>query len=214
MATSTKAARRSSTASSSRPRAWPRTTRPSSGSSNLAAIALKQHRLPDAIDGYTRVLALYRGLYGARHPDIALAMHNLAGAYDEVGRRDEAIALYREALEIRSATSGPEHPGTANTMHNLGRMLSASGPPERRAEGLALLERALALREQANIDPWRRASTCWALARGYDIDGQRDRAIAMAQRARALLREVGDRDAEFVKKLEQWLAEHAAKQGA
>jgi serine/threonine-protein kinase len=182
--------------------------------SNLAAIALKQHRLPDAIDGYTRVLALYRGLYGERHPDIALAMHNLAGAYDEVGRRDEAIALYREALEIRSATSGPEHPGTANTMHNLGRMLSASGPPERRAEGLALLERALALREQANIDPWRRASTCWALARGYDIDGQRDRAIAMAQRARALLREVGDRDAEFVKKLEQWLAEHPAKQGA
>ncbi|MBK6923122.1 MAG: tetratricopeptide repeat protein [Deltaproteobacteria bacterium] len=179
--------------------------------SNLAGVALQQGRLDDAIAAYQHTLAMYRSRYGDTHPDVALAMHNLAHVLDQKGQRDDAITLYRQALALRLEVSGDSHPGTANTMHNLGHLLIQTGDPGQLEEGIALLEKALLLREQAHVDPWRRASTGWALTKAYDAHHEPERARAAAERARSLLGETpAAQHRDFAAKLDAWLATHPA----
>jgi tetratricopeptide (TPR) repeat protein len=149
------------------------------------------------------VLAIQRELYDKPHADVALALHNLAGAYDKAGDIPRAIALFRESLAMRLETSGPDHPSTATTQHSLGTLLLAHGTLD---ESIALLERALVVREAASVDPWRRATTNFMLAKAREKQNRRAAALAHTDRALALLREIAPRQAELVAKIEAWVA--------
>ena len=48
----------------------------------------------------------------ADHPDIAVALHNLARLYEKQGRLEEAEALCKEAIQAFRLTIGEEHPLT------------------------------------------------------------------------------------------------------
>ncbi len=176
--------------------------------SNRAALDLNTGDAHAAVGRYEEVLALYREIHGAAHPEIALALHNLAGALDSDGVTDRAIAMYREALAMRLGTSGPEHPSTANTMHNLGNILARHGDL---AEGIAMLERALQIRETSNVDPWRRASTRFMLARALERRGDRAAALHHASQSRALLLGIAPSHADTLVQLDTWLAGLAPK---
>ena len=57
--------------------------------------------------------------FGADHPQVALALNNLAVLYYIQARYDEAEPLYRRALEGRQAKLGADHPHTLSTLNNL-----------------------------------------------------------------------------------------------
>jgi eukaryotic-like serine/threonine-protein kinase len=171
---------------------------------NLAQIDMIGKRHDDAAQRYRQALEIYRAAHGTAHPDIALAMHNLASALDGAGDREEAIAIYRETLDMRLQTNGPEHPGTANTLHNLGLVLVSTGEID---EGIEHMERALELRERAKVDPYRRATTNFMLARAYEKRGELERAIEHAGNARDYLRGIAPRHADILEHIEGWLAQ-------
>ncbi len=173
--------------------------------SNLGTIDMEQGELARATEHFERAIAIYRAVHGPDHPDVALALHNLASAQDKAKDPEAAIRTYRESLAIRMRTSGPEHPGTANTMHNLGLVLVGHGGLD---EGIALLERALELRERAKVDPFRRASSAFMLAKAYEQRGERKKAIALAEQAQVLLQGIAPRKADVLTAVETWLAKH------
>lgn len=171
--------------------------------SNRATLDMEGGAPQAAVEAFREVLQLRRELNGPSHPDVALAMHNLAGALDKAGAYEASTAQYREALAMRLETNGPDHPYTANTLHNLGTLLGKHGDVD---ESIALLERALVVRDAAKVDPWRRATTRFMLAKSLERRGDRKAALARADEARGLFREIAPRHAEVATALETWVA--------
>ena len=79
------------------------------------------------------------------HPDVAIALNNLAAHYKLQGRYGEAEPLLKRANAINEKTLGPEHPGVAGGLNFLAILYQASG---RGAEAESLLNRALAIDEK------------------------------------------------------------------
>jgi tetratricopeptide (TPR) repeat protein len=173
--------------------------------SNLGQLDLRSGRVKEAQARQEEVLRIYRAAHGNAHPDVALALHNLAGIQDRAGEREAAIATYRAALKLRIETVGAEHPGTAGTQHNLGLMLSSGTGPEL-DEGIELMERALAIREAAALDPFYRATTSFMLARAYAKRGDDRKALERAHAARDHMRSIAPRHPEILDAIDKWLA--------
>jgi tetratricopeptide (TPR) repeat protein len=172
--------------------------------SNLGQLELMEKRYDDARVRYARVIEIYRAVHGPSHPDVALALHNLAGVIDESGDPNGSLPLYEESLAIRLKTNGPDHPGTANTRHNYGRVLARLG---RIDEGITEMQQALVVRERANVDPFRRASSHWGIARALEDKGERERALVHARQAADLMRGLAPRHADHLARMEAWIAE-------
>jgi len=87
-----------------------------------------------------RAIELYRGQFGAEHPDTLVTLVQLGWLYSMQGRRNEAEPLFIKALETRQRVLGEEHPDTLNSMANLGWLYSVQN---RYKEAEPLLVRAL-----------------------------------------------------------------------
>ena len=93
---------------------------------------------------YRRALAIDEERYGPDHPDVAIALSNLAFLLKATNRLDEAEPLYRRALAIVERSLGPDHPDVARTLNNLSQLLKATS---RLGEAEPLMRRALAITE-------------------------------------------------------------------
>jgi tetratricopeptide (TPR) repeat protein len=71
-----------------------------------------------------------RLLRGDRHPDVAVAVSNLADVLIAMGRHDEAEALLVESLEIRRAVFGDHHVETARSSRELAELYERMGRME------------------------------------------------------------------------------------
>ncbi|MCV6594896.1 MAG: tetratricopeptide repeat protein [Silicimonas sp.] len=115
-------------------------------SSNAAAIGTHGAALQDleqfeAAEPLLRdALEITRKTEGARDPNTARALNNLALLYDATGRYGEAEPLLREALDIDQETLGAKHPDTITALNNLAALLRAT---DRVAEAEPLLREAL-----------------------------------------------------------------------
>jgi serine/threonine-protein kinase len=77
-------------------------------------------RMKEAEEAGREAIALYRREYGARgHPELAIALSNLAGVMRRAGNLDEAEAMQLEALEIFKRHLGEEHFYVARLLSNL-----------------------------------------------------------------------------------------------
>ena len=83
---------------------------------------------------------------GKNHPDVAVALTDLAALYSEEEKFGEARPLYERALRIQEKTLGAEHQDTTQTLTDLAICHLDQGNND---VGRPLLERALALQEQA-----------------------------------------------------------------
>jgi eukaryotic-like serine/threonine-protein kinase len=116
---------------------------PSVRGSCLLELSNVQHYLQhwDQAEALSRqALAIWRSLYGNRHPYVADALINLGNA--EINRgKDYAAAErdYREALDINRGFHGKDHPETAADMGYVAQALVYQGGDEKyqEAEGLA-----------------------------------------------------------------------------
>ena len=78
-----------------------------------------QGRYAEAEPLSKRALAISEKALGPEHPDVAVALNNLAAIYRAQGRYAEAEPLYKRALAIGEKTLGPEHPDVAIRLNNL-----------------------------------------------------------------------------------------------
>ena len=67
---------------------------------------------------YQRAVTIMSETQGENHPDVALAIENIANTYVALGQYAEAKQYYKRAITIKKATLGPAHPEVANTMMN------------------------------------------------------------------------------------------------
>ena len=82
---------------------------------------------------------------GKNHPDVAVALTDLAALYSEEEAFGEARPLYERALRIQEKTLGAEHQDTTQTLTDLAICHLDQGNND---VGRPLLERALVLQEQ------------------------------------------------------------------
>jgi serine/threonine protein kinase/tetratricopeptide (TPR) repeat protein len=92
-----------------------------------------------------RVLAMYRRLYGERHPHVADVLVNLGANQHERGRYKDAERFYRQALDMTSSWYGKDHYQTAAKLTMLGRVLVRDDRPD---EATDLLHQALEIRQR------------------------------------------------------------------
>jgi tetratricopeptide (TPR) repeat protein len=130
----------------------------------------------------------YLAASGPEHPETLAAMHNLANAYDEAGRRDEALKLREQVLPLRRKVLGPEHADTLKSMHNLANSYDEVG---RLDEALKLREEALPLsRKVYGLEGAATLLFMGNLANSYNETGRRDEALNLREQVLALDRKV------------------------
>ena len=78
----------------------------------LGILALRRGRPGEALQLLARAVRLKRRALGPTHPDLGLALHNLAAAYRMVGREAAARAARDRAVAILEARLGMKHPWT------------------------------------------------------------------------------------------------------
>ena len=76
------------------------------------------------------VLAAFREVFPADHPNVLRAMGNLAATYSDLGRYDEALTLQEEVLAAYRAGLPPDHPDVLRVMGNLANTYSDLGRHE------------------------------------------------------------------------------------
>jgi tetratricopeptide (TPR) repeat protein len=86
--------------------------------------------------------------FGAEHPLMATALHDLAAIYQVQGQYAKAEPLYLRALDIREKTLGPNHAFVGATLANLAELDRAWG---RRDRAAAYSARAVRIRQQALV---------------------------------------------------------------
>jgi tetratricopeptide (TPR) repeat protein len=105
-------------------------------------IHLKDHEL--AQDIAERQLALAEQFKGPHHPNVAVALINVAVSLQDQRKLCEAQSMYERALAILERAYGPHHPEVASCLSNLG-SLHLGQQDHRRAK--SAFERALAIQE-------------------------------------------------------------------
>ena len=106
----------------------------------------QQGKYKEATELFEQEVSLALKAFGPDHPDVAAALHNLAGLYRDMGRYAEAEPLYRRSLTIREAKLGPDHPDVAQCLNNLALLYRSQG---RYADAEPLVRRSLKIREAA-----------------------------------------------------------------
>jgi tetratricopeptide (TPR) repeat protein len=91
---------------------------------------------------FRETLEVTRATRGAKHPDVATALGNLALTVNERGDPAAAEAMFREAVAIGQASLGRDHPANAQRLANLAGALRLEG---KLAEAEARSKEALAI---------------------------------------------------------------------
>jgi CHAT domain-containing protein/Tfp pilus assembly protein PilF len=146
----------------------------------------------DAIPLAQRVLALREKALGPNHPDVALALNNLAVLYLNQGRYADAEPLYRRALAMKETALGRDHPDVALFLHNLASLYRKQG---RYADAEPLFKRSLAIWEKAlGRDHPNVAQSLNGLAALYDDQGRYADAEPLLKRSLAIKEKALGRD--------------------
>lgn len=153
---------------------------------NLAGARYSMGAFGSAKELYERALSISVGVLGSDHSNTAMFRHNLANVYFATGEYRAARSHYERARDVWQATLGPEHPQVAYPMVGLAKIALEQ---HLHAEALALAEHALQIRERGNVPPEKLAESCFVLARALwetpiSQGGDRNRALALARRAR------------------------------
>jgi tetratricopeptide (TPR) repeat protein len=75
-----------------------------------ASKQLKNNNPVDAIHLFEIILRCQRRRYGALHPDVASALHNVGIAQLRVQNHDDALGAFEEAARVRKGSLGKDHP--------------------------------------------------------------------------------------------------------
>ena len=87
-----------------------------------------------AIEYYGQALAIGKGVYGDRHPNVATTLNNIGEAWRVLGEPKKAIGYYEQALSIAKEVYGDGHPKVADLFSNIGLAWNALGEVKKAKE--------------------------------------------------------------------------------
>lgn len=162
------------------------------------------------------VLKIVESNYPPVHREVGTTKHNIATILREKGDPQASLAYYAEATRVREQVHGKTHTYLANSLTGHGLALLELS---RAQEGLAKLERALAIRNgNSKSLPRRVARTQFGVAQTLTALGQDPaRAVELAQASAAALARLDDDGTEaraLASSVAKWLAEHDPAQAA
>lgn len=143
--------------------------------SALARASFARGDVPHAIKLDRQALRARRQRLGARHPEVAESLDQLAVDLKTAGGdRDEPLRLYREALALRRALLGVGASPTIETQLHLGNLHRARHEPD---SALAVFQRVLALEHGTHtLGDERMAATLFSMAMTVTPLGEWERA--------------------------------------
>lgn len=145
-------------------------------------------RYTEAESLFRQNLAINERVLGAKHPDTAGSLNNLAALYRSLGKYAEAEPLFQRSLTIREQVLGSGHPDTAHTLNNLAYLYYMQG---KYTEAEPLYQRSLAIREQVlGLNHPDTARGLNNLAACYQAMGKHIEAEPLAQQALAIREQV------------------------
>ena len=174
---------------------------------NLANVTRELRQYEEAQALSEESLRIFEAARGPDHRDVAHALDNLAETLAARGASAAAATHYARALAIWERTLGPAHPDLAFALVGLGRLALADG---RAHDAVALLERAVQLRDRADEQPAALAEARFALARALQSaarpgDPSLARARELAQQAADAYRGAGPRERDALATVEAWI---------
>ncbi len=95
-----------------------------------------------AISYYEQALSIDKEVYGEKHPNVAIRLSNIGGAWHALGDSKKAISYYEQALSIDKEVYGERHPNVARDLNNIGEAWNALGDSKK---AISYLEQALAI---------------------------------------------------------------------
>jgi tetratricopeptide (TPR) repeat protein/tRNA A-37 threonylcarbamoyl transferase component Bud32 len=143
-------------------------------------------RYDEALESHGRAQAIFTEFGADATTDLAMSLDNMGVVYNRMGQFERSVELHRDALTRWEGASGPEHPDLAYPLVNLGQTLLKM---ERSAEARDVLERALRLREGAQVSPKSLALLRFDLARATEPTDP-ERALFLAAQARRVFVEL------------------------
>jgi tetratricopeptide (TPR) repeat protein len=156
--------------------------------------ALRVFALPEAIDHYSRALALARRLPGVSGVRVLLHLYSSRGhAFELASRHTEALRNYEEMEEADLAGRDP-HLALEGRMARAS-ILAGSSSHRDPARAERLCREGLDLAHALN-DPAAEAKVLWILTNLYGFSGRQSEAVAHGERSLALARDFGLREQE------------------
>jgi tetratricopeptide (TPR) repeat protein/tRNA A-37 threonylcarbamoyl transferase component Bud32 len=173
---------------------------------NMAQLRLLMGDAAGALADARRAVAIQEKAKGPDHTDVGIGLSAVGDALGALGRSVEALPLHERALTILEAGFGKEHPDVAAALVGIGRDQLAL---HQGAAAVATLERAVAILAKGEVPARDRADADFALARAlWASGGDRSRARALADGARATYAAGGHPLAGPLAQAEAWLHAH------
>jgi len=113
--------------------------------SNIGNILRDRGKYTEAMEYFTKALAISKQVYGKKHPVVAITYNNIGSVLKAEGKYAEAIEHCLKALVIFERICGKKHPKVATTHNNIGVILEAQG---KYAEAMVYFTEALAISEK------------------------------------------------------------------
>jgi tetratricopeptide (TPR) repeat protein len=149
---------------------------------NLGDAEFKRGSFDGARAEYERALALQRGELPGDHYLIGVTEGNLAEALYELGRYAEAMPHLLEAERIFERVVSRKNLAWILTVR--GALLTGQRQP---AAAIPVLERALGLFDEHEVDPTNQVQAIWTLARAlHELGRDGERVRSLAERAQAI----------------------------
>jgi serine/threonine protein kinase/tetratricopeptide (TPR) repeat protein len=145
---------------------------------NRSGLRLLQGRPLDSLEDARRAVAAKEKVLGAKHPDLALSLNNVALCLDYLGQVQEAVEQLARAVSIIENGLGADHPRTGWLLSNYSELLVRVG---RFAEAQQAAERAQAILER-ETDPLFVTYPLVALGASALGLGDVERALAVLER--------------------------------
>ena len=115
----------------------------------LTQIAMREGRKEDSVEYARQFYEAMLGIYGADHPNVAVAASNYAGRLGWANRHEEAVEIGRKSLDLRRKLFGDRDLRVAYSLESTGWSMVRSGQID---EGQAMLEEALDIRLEGDPD--------------------------------------------------------------
>ena len=176
---------------------------------NLGNVRRYAGDIESAAELYRRALGIQRESLGERHPYVAITMMNLGDVQLLLDDPMPAERGFEDALSIVEEALGKDHAVTANALSGLGRARLASGRVE---EARSVLDRALDIADRTELPAEIDGGIRFAMARLLTPPDAKAsaRALALANRAEAALREAGPTVTAEHGEVRRWLRAHGS----
>jgi tetratricopeptide (TPR) repeat protein/predicted Ser/Thr protein kinase len=163
------------------------------------AISLgEQEKYEEALASHRLAQEVFKAHAEEAAADLAMSLDNMGVVYNRMGQFERSVGLHLESLALWEGATNPTHPDLAYPLLNLGQVYLKM---ERQADARQVLERALELREKAQIGPTAVALLRFDLARATEPTDSK-RALVLAGQALRAFKEAGS--AQEVARIEAW----------